>query len=89
MEASMHTMVLTSFLIAGLTGGLGYHQITWSAPHTVFGAPRSPSTVPLDKWAETYRMGELAWSLSGDEVVAAGGLQGFGGLSNVVAERSE
>ena len=85
----MHTMVLTSFLLAGFVGGLGYHQITWSAPQTVFGAPRSPSTVPLDKWAETFRTGELAWSLSGDEVVAAGGVPGVRDLSNVVAERSE
>ncbi|MBV8827562.1 MAG: hypothetical protein JO220_21450 [Hyphomicrobiales bacterium] len=82
----MQSLLMTSFLLAGLSGGLGYHQITWSTSQMVFGAPRSPSTVPMENWAETFRMGELAWSLRSDEFAAAGGVPDLG---NVLAERSQ
>jgi hypothetical protein len=79
----MHALLLASFLFAG---EVGYQQVTWSPPQIVFGAPGSKSTVALDKWATTVRLGDLACSLSDDKFAAA---FGSSGPSNVVAERSE
>src|SRR5262249_793392 len=87
-EANMYALLLlTSSLLAGV---VGYHQIPWSPPQTVFGAPHSQSTVPLHHWETTFRLGEMAWSLSEAKLEHTAGADltyGPPPSSNVVAER--
>lgn len=83
----MHTLFLTSVLVAGFAGGLGHDQITWSTPQVVFGALGAPSTVAAQHSAETFRMGEWAWSLSEDKLASAADFDGSPARNNVFAER--
>ena len=82
----MRALTLASFLLAG---AFYDHQMTWSPPQTVFGGPHSSTKVPLDNWAATVRMGELAWSLSDGKFATAAAFDRFPALNNVLAERSQ
>jgi hypothetical protein len=85
----MPALLLASFLLAG---EFGYHQVTWSPPQTVFGAARAESTAPLENWATTFRLGQMAWSPGNakiDSTADAGPVYGSPAVSKVLAERSD